>query len=107
MNSKAILSFAAVAAFATAAAVASTAASAATTASANDGDTWQVALRADQSRPRAEVKTEAATVHAKASYEGDPAPVAALHSGLDAKAVRAEAARADRLGQIRSGEIAQ
>jgi len=101
MNSKAIFSFTAVAALATLAALTSTAAS------ANDGETWQVALRADQSRPRAEVKSEAATVHAKASYEGDPSPVASLRSGLDAKTVRAEAARADRLGQIRSGEIAQ
>jgi hypothetical protein len=105
MNAKAILSFTAVAAFATVAALASTAAS------ANDGDTYQVALNAQGSRARAEVnaeaKAEAATALANTSYEGDPSPVAALHSGLDAKTVRAEAAQALRLGQIRSGEIAQ
>jgi|SwirhisoilCB1_FD_contig_31_20506690_length_396_multi_8_in_0_out_0_1 hypothetical protein len=105
MNSKAILSFAAVAAFATLAALASTAAS------ANDGDTYQVAVNAQGSRDRAQVqaeaRTEAAIVRTNSSYEGDPSPVAALHSGLDAKTVRAEAAQAVRLGQIRSGEIAQ
>jgi hypothetical protein len=101
MNSKAILSFAAVAAFASIAALASTAAS------ANDGATWQVALNSQDSRPRAEVKAEAATVHARASYEGDPSPAAVLHSGLDSKTVRAEAAQALRLGQIRTGEFAQ
>jgi hypothetical protein len=101
MNTKALLSFTAVAAFATVAALASTAAS------ANDGATWQVALKAQDSRPRAEVRAEAVTVATQASYEGDPSPVAVLHSGLDAKTVRAEAAQANRLGQIRSGEFAQ
>jgi|SwirhisoilCB1_FD_contig_41_5551695_length_335_multi_7_in_0_out_0_1 hypothetical protein len=101
MNSKAILSFAAVAAFASVAALASTAAR------ADDGATWQVALNAQDSRARADVKAEAIAVAAKSSYEGDPSPVAVLHSGLDAKTVRAEAARAQRLGQIRSGEFAQ
>jgi hypothetical protein len=105
MNSKSILSFAAVAAFASLAALGSTAAR------ANDGDTWQVAVNADNGRARAAVKaearTEAAIVAANTNYEGDPSPVGVLHSGLDARTVRAEAAQAVRLGQIRSGEIAQ
>jgi hypothetical protein len=105
MNAKAILSFTAVAGFATVAALASTAAS------AYDGEAWQVALKAEDSRPRAEVKAEAqaqaVAISAHASYEGDPSPVAVLHSAVDAKAVRAEAAQANRLGQIRSGELAQ
>jgi hypothetical protein len=101
MNAKAILSFTAVAAFATVAALAST------VASAQDGDTYQIALRAQDSRPRAEVKAEAVAVATQASYEGDAAPVGALHSSLDAKTVRAQAAHANRLGQIRSGEFAQ
>ena len=103
MNSKAIFSFAAVATFASLAALASTAAS------AEEGATWQVALNAQDSRPRAEVKAEAiaVAVRGRTSYEGDPAQVAVLHSGLDAKTVRAEAAQAVRLGQIRSGEFAQ
>lgn len=101
MNAKAILSFTAVAAFAAVAALAST------VASAQDGATYQIALNAQDSRPRAEVKAEAVTVAAQASYEGDPSPAAVLHSGLDARTVRAEAAQALRLGQIRSGEFAQ
>jgi hypothetical protein len=101
MNSKAILSFSAVAAFATVAALASSAAS------ANDGDTWQVALNSQDSRPRAEVQAEAVKAVALPTYEGDPVPAAVLHSGLDAKTVRAEAAQAVHLGQIRSGEFAQ
>lgn len=99
MNSKAILSFAGIAAFAAVAAFASTAAR------AEDGAPYQVALKAKDSRPRAEVKAEAVTAPAHVNSEGDPARVAVLRSGLDAKAVRAEAAQALRLGQIRSGEI--
>ncbi len=93
MNSKALL---AVAAFAAVASMG---------ARADEADGSQYALKFDGARTRAEVMAEAATVPATRSTEPAGARVAArTQSTTDAKAIRAEAAQAVRLGQISSGE---
>src|SRR5512133_1499170 len=94
MNSKAIL---AVAAFAALASVG---------ARADEADASQFAVQVQGTRTRAEVMAEAATVAATRSTEPAGSRVAApLKSTVDAKALRAEAAQAVRLGQISAGEI--
>ncbi|MDB5941582.1 MAG: hypothetical protein JWQ13_1148 [Ramlibacter sp.] len=93
MNAKALLAIAAFAAAASAGA------------RADEADGSQYALKFEGTRTRAEVMAEAATVSATRSTEPAGSRVAAQpRSGVDAKAVRAEAARALRLGQIPSGE---
>lgn len=96
MSSKA---FFAVAALATVAAFTST------VVRADEADGSQHALKFEGARTRAEVMAEAATVSATRSTEPNGSRVAApTHSTVDAKAVREQAARALRLGQIPSGE---
>jgi hypothetical protein len=93
MNSKAILAIAAFAAIASAGA------------RADEADASQFAIKFEGSRTRAEVMAEAATVSANRSTEPAGSRVAAqVRSTVDAKAVRAEAAEAVRLGQIPHGE---
>ena len=93
MNSKALL---AIAAFATVASMG---------VRADEADGSQHALKFEGSRTRAEVKAEAATIPATRSTEPAGSRVAArVQSGTDAKAVRAQAAQALKLGQIPSGE---
>lgn len=96
MNSKAILAIAAFAALASAGA------------RADEADASQYAVQFQGSRTRAEVMAEAATVASTRSTEPAGSRVAApLKSTVDAKAVRAEAAQALRLGQIPHGEASQ
>ena len=93
MHSKALLAIAALAVVAS------------TGVRADDADGSQYALTFQGSRTRAEVMAEAATVSATRSTEPAGSRVAArTQSTTDAKAVRAEAARALKLGQIPSGE---
>ena len=93
MNTKAILAIAALAAIAS------------TGVRADEADASQFAIQFQGSRTRAEVMAEAATVAANRSSEPAGSRVAApLKSSLDARAVRAEAAQAVRLGQIPHGE---
>jgi hypothetical protein len=93
MNSKALLAIAAFAAIAS------------TGVRADEADGSQNVLKFEGSRSRAEVMAEAATVSANRSTEPAGSRVAALtQSSTDAKAVRAEAAQALKLGQIPSGE---
>jgi hypothetical protein len=93
MNSKALLAIAAFAAIAS------------TGVRADEADGSQNVLKFEGSRTRAEVMAEAATVSANRSTEPAGSRVAArTQSSTDAKAVRAEAAQALRLGQIPSGE---
>jgi hypothetical protein len=93
MNSKAIL------AIATFAAIASTGVR------ADEADASQFAIQFQGSRTRAEVMAEAATVASTRSTEPAGSRVAApMKSTVDAKALRAEAAQAVRLGQIPHGE---
>jgi len=93
MNTKSIL---AIAAFATIA----------TGAFAQEADlSGQFAQQVQSTRTRAEVQAEAATVSATRTNE--PAGMRAIAvrtSGQDVKTVRAEAAQANRLGQIQYGE---
>ena len=94
MNSKAILAIAAFAAIAS------------TGVRADEADASQYAVQFQGSRTRAEVQAEARIVAATHGIEPAGSRVAAqLKSGLDAQAVRAEAAQAVRLGQISSGEF--
>ncbi len=93
MNTKAILAIAAFAAVAS------------TGVRADEADGSQFALKFEGSRTRAEVMAEAASVAATRSTEPAGSRVAArVQSSVDAKAVRAEAAQALKLGQIPSGE---
>ena len=72
---------------------------------ADEADGSQNVLQFQGSRTRAEVKAEAATVPTTRSTEPAGSRVAARTSTTtDAKAIRAEAAQAVRLGQIPSGE---
>jgi hypothetical protein len=96
MNSKAILAIAVFAALAS------------TGARADEADASQYAVQFQGNRTRAEVMAEAATVASTRSTEPAGSRVAApLKSTVDAKAVRAEAAQALRLGQIPHGEAGQ
>ena len=93
MNSKALLAIAAFAVVASAGV------------RADEADASQYGLKFEGSRTRAEVMAEAATVSATRSTEPAGSRVAArTQSTTDAKAIRAEAAQAVRLGQIPSGE---
>ena len=93
MNSKALLAIVAFAAVAS------------TGVRADEADGSQHALKFEGSRTRAEVVAEAATVSADRSTEPAGSRVAAgTQSSTDAKAVRAQAAQALKLGQIPSGE---
>jgi hypothetical protein len=93
MNSKAILAIAAFAAIASAGA------------RADEADASQYVIKFEGSRPRAEVMAEAAKVSSTRSNEPAGSRVAAqVQSTVDAKALRAEAAQAVRLGQIPHGE---
>ena len=93
MNSKAILTLAALAAIAS------------TAARADDVDASQFASKFEGSRTRAEVMAEAATVSATRSTEIAGSRVAApVKSSLESREVRAQAAQALRLGQISHGE---
>jgi hypothetical protein len=66
----------------------------------------QFAIKVDGNRTRAEVMAEAATVPTTRSQEPNGSRViAAPTSSLQAQDVRAEAARALRLGKIPSGEM--
>jgi hypothetical protein len=93
MNTKALLAIAAFAAVAS------------TGVRADEADGSQYALKFEGSRTRAEVMAEAATVAATRNTEPAGSRVAAQpQSSTDAKANRAEAAQALRLGLIPSGE---
>jgi hypothetical protein len=93
MNSKALLAIAAFAAVASMGA------------RADEADGSQFALKFDGQRSRAEVMAEAASVPATRSTEPAGSRVAApMKSTVDVKAVRAQAARALKLGQISYGE---
>ena len=93
MNTKSILAVAAFAAFASAGAF------------ADEADASQFAVKFEGNRTRAEVMAEAATVSSTRSTEPAGSRVAAaLKSGVEVKAVRAQAAEAVRLGQISFGE---
>jgi len=93
MNSKALLAIAAFAVVASAGV------------RADEADGSQFALKFEGSRTRAEVMAEAAKVPTTRSTEPAGSRVAArTQSSTDAKAIRAEAAQAVRLGQIPSGE---
>jgi hypothetical protein len=94
MNSKAILAIAAFAAIAS------------TGASAGEAYPSQYAVQFEGSRTRAEVKAEAAAVPKAGSTENNDWRVApVLTSPLQVQAVRQDAAKASRLGQISSGEV--
>ncbi|MBC5763263.1 DUF4148 domain-containing protein [Ramlibacter albus] len=93
MNAKSLLAVAALAAAFTG------------VARADEADASQFAVQFQGQRTRAEVMAEAATVSATRSTEPAGSRVAApLKSTVDAKAVRAQAAEALRLGKIPSGE---
>ena len=95
MNSKTILAVAAFAAVASAGV------------RADEADASQSVLQFQGSRTRAEVMAEAATVSATRSTEPAGSRVAApVKSTVDAKALRAQAAEAVRLGQLPRGEAA-
>ena len=96
MNSKAILAIAAFAAIAS------------TGVRADEADASQYVINFEGSRTRAEVMAEAAKVSSTRSTEPAGSRVAAqVQSTVDAKAVRAQAAEAVRLGQIPHGEAGQ
>ena len=95
MNSKAILAIAAFSAIAS------------TGVRADEADGSQYALQFQGSRTRAEVMAEAATVAFTHTTEVGSRVAVPLMSTVDAKALRAEAARAVRLGQIPHGEAGQ
>ena len=90
--------FLAVAVLATLAAVASLGAQ------ADEADASQYAVKFEGSRARAEVNAEAMAKVAKHSQEPAGSRVATVQSSADRAAVRAETAKAVRLGQIPSGE---
>lgn len=93
MNSKALFAVAAFAAIAS------------TGVRADEADGSQFSLNFQGNRLRAEVMTEAQAVAATRSTEPAGSRVAApLKSSVDAKALRAQAAQAVRLGQISYGE---
>ena len=93
MNTKALLAIAALAVVAS------------TGVRADEADGSQYALKFEGQRTRAEVMAEAANVASTRSTEPAGSRVAArTQSTTDAKAIRAEAAQALRLGQIPSGE---
>lgn len=72
---------------------------------ADEADASQFGIKFQGSRTRAEVMAEAATVPATRSLEPAGSRVApVLKSSVDAKALRAQAAEALRLGQISAGE---
>lgn len=75
---------------------------------ADEADGSQLALKFEGSRSRAEVMAEAAAVSATRSTEPAGSRVAApMKSGVQAQAVREQAAQAVRLGQISSGEVSR
>jgi len=95
MNTKSILAIAAFAAVAS------------TGVRADEADASQYVQAFQGSRTRAEVMAEAATVAATRSTEPAGSRVAApVKSTVDAKALRAQAAEAVRLGQLPRGEAA-
>lgn len=72
---------------------------------ADEADASQFGIKFQGSRTRAEVMAEAAAVPATRSLEPAGSRVApVLKSSVDAKALRAQAAEAVRLGQISAGE---
>jgi hypothetical protein len=86
-------------------AVAALAAAFSGVARADEADASQFAIKFNGARARAEVMAEAATVSATRSTEPAGSRIAApLKSTVDAKALRAQAAEAVRLGKIPSGE---
>jgi hypothetical protein len=94
MNSKTLLAVAALAIVAS------------TGARADEADASQYGVKFEGSRTRAEVQAEAAQVAANRSIEPAGSRVAApLKSTADARALRAQAAEAVRLGQISYGEV--
>lgn len=94
MNAKSLIALAAVAAAAFSG-----------VARADEADASQFGIKFQGSRTRAEVMAEAATVPATRSLEPAGSRVApVLKSSVDAKALRAQAAEAVRLGQISAGE---
>ena len=94
MNAKSLLAIAAVAAAFT------------TGARADEADGSQHVLKFEGQRTRAEVQAEAAQVAKNRSTEPAGSRVAApIRSTVDAKALRAEAAEAVRLGRISYGEV--
>ena len=87
-------------------AITAIAAAASGVARADEADASQYAVKFEGNRTRAEVMAEAATVAKARSTEPAGSRVAAtLQSGVDAKAVRAQAVEALRLGQISYGEV--
>ncbi len=90
--------FLAVAALATLAAVASLGAQ------ADEADASQYAVKFEGSRTRAEVNAEAVAKVAKHSQEPAGSRITTVQSSADRATVRAETAKAVRLGQIPSGE---
>lgn len=75
---------------------------------ADEADASQYVLKFEGNRTRAEVMAEAATIAATHGIEPAGSRVAPLpKSSLDAKAVRAQAAEAVRLGQTSSGEASR
>ena len=87
-------------------AVAAIAAAVSGVARADEADASQFAVKFEGSRTRAEVQAEAVTVAATRSIEPAGSRVATpVKSSVDAKVLRAQAAEAVRLGQIRSGEL--
>lgn len=94
MNTKAIL------------AIVALAAAASTGVRADEADASQYVVKFEGTRTRAEVQAEAATVPSTRSLEPAGSRVAAQPtSNLDPKMVRAEGAKAARLGQTSQGEI--
>lgn len=80
------------------------AAAASGAARADEADASQFAIKFEGNRTRAEVMAEAQTVPTTRSLEPAGSRVLTVKSTADAKAVRAEAAQALRLGKIPSGE---
>lgn len=87
-------------------AIAAFATIASTAVRADEADGSQFALKFEGSRTRAEVMAEAATIPATRSLWPTGSRVAEpVRSTVDAATLRAEAAKAVRLGQISYGEI--
>ncbi len=85
-------------------AVAALAAVASFGAQADEADASQYVVKFEGNRTRAEVKAEAVTVAANHSQEPAGSRVLTVQSTANRATVRADAAKAVRLGQISSGE---
>jgi hypothetical protein len=73
---------------------------------ADEADGSQYALKFQSTRSRAEVHSEAVReVHTRSTEPAGSHVAPAVQSSVDGKQLRAEAAQAVRIGQLRAGEI--